>query len=100
MLATQMRSPRIPEVRPSRDLVHRSGRCPHRVWSLLGTSGRATALVAGTRCVPSLVHAGDEQHLGEEPLGVRRVGFANSISLQIRKIGADSRIYAPYGRLT
>jgi hypothetical protein len=28
---------------------------------------------------------------------VKPVGFANSISLQIRKIDADSRIYVPYG---
>ncbi len=27
---------------------------------------------------------------------INRIGFANSISLQIPKIGADDRIYAPY----
>jgi hypothetical protein len=49
------------------------------------------------RDVQTLVHARECPFPGGTGvLNHRR--FANSISLQIRKIGADDRIYAPYGR--
>jgi hypothetical protein len=34
--------------------------------------------------------------LGEQVTGKDRVGFVNSISLQINEIGAADRVYAPY----